>query len=712
MSNHSTLLYLCLSAISFTGYCQETRITSSGLGTSIDSPRQEEGGVFYDISSDSRQGENIFFSFDQFSIGEGDVANFINSEKQSVKNIISRVTGGEPSLIHGEINTREYGEADLFFVNPNGITFGEGAKLNVGGSFHASTTDRVVFKDGAVFSADLSDPVMLSSAEPESFGFLDNSLEAIKVENSVLESDSGKAISLVGGDVEVNNGVLEVTGGMINIDAQTLLMNNKSVLKSKSATGVDTTNTEKNGIVINLVDDLDLQNGSRITSSTSSEAIHAGNISITVENGGVKISGESIGLFSSTSSKITSSANDGGVAGNISISALKLELTDDGRIQATSNSFGEQSAAGNITLLLDELTIDQGGQVLNQVSGDSVGGTITINTNTINIVDDITDPKPSIQSETKGSGDAGNIFINPLEKNLVIKGNNGTISADSARDATGNAGSINIETPAGDLLIADGINISAKTSWQGLGGGITVNGKNVDITNGVNLTAESLFVQEGLPTGSDNSEFGKSGSISVTANERLVVDNSNINLNTQEADAGNIVIRAGRLFRMDNQSKITTSVADGNGDGGDIRINEEIDSNLVVLSNSSEIRANARQGAGGNINIKAYSHLISPDSIIDASAGPAGIDGAVTVTTPDVDATTGMLQLPESFLDVSALLGNRCAMRTASNSNSSSFLVSSNRDESTPDELLVSDTSNLDDVSKNSVLEQIAMRCW
>ncbi len=709
----ATLLSLCFSALSFTGYCQETNITSSDLGTNINSPREEEGRLFYDITSESTEGENIFFSFDQFSIGEGEVANFINPDKLSVNNIISRVTG-EASVIHGGINSREYGEANFFFINPNGITFGEGATLNVGGSFHASTTDRVVFKDGAVFSADLSSPVTLSSSEPASFGFLDSSVEAIKVENAELKLDSGKVLSLVGGDIEIDGGKLIVTDGQIKIEAQSLLMNNQSLFKSSLEEGDakeegGAKSIEKNGIVLNLVDYLELQGGSKITSETSLEAAHSGNIFITIENGEVTISGESIDPFFNinTSSQISSSASNGGVAGDISISSSKLELTDGGTIKAGSSGDSEtnKSKAGNITLTADELIIDQGGQILNRTSGNGAGGVVTISTNVINISGE----NPVIQSETAGSGNAGNIVIRPKENDLIIKGN-GTISADSNSYATGNAGNIDIDTAGGDLLITDGINISAKTSSQGLGGSITINGENVDITNGASLTAESLFEQEeSLPADSGNSGLGKSGNISVTANERLVIDNSIINLETKGADAGNIVIRAGRLFRMDNQAEITTSVV-GKGDGGDIRINEKIDSNIVILSDTSTIKANAHEGTGGNIDIKAYSHIISSDSEIKASAGPAGIDGLVTVTTPDVDATTGILELPESFLDVSALLSNRCAMRTASNS--SSFLIGSNSGEASPDDLLESHTSNSDDLAKNTGLEQVATRCW
>ena len=99
---------------------------------------------------------------------------------------------------------------------------------------------------------------------------------------------------------------------------------------------------------------------------------------------------------------------------------------------------------------------------------------------------------------------------------------------------------------------------------------------------------------------------------------------------------------------------------------------------------------------------------------MDASAGPAGLDGVITVSTPDVDATTGILQLPDAFLDRSALLENRCALRTASNR--SSFLISARGREPGPDALLVSDistlVSTLDELPSTEMLAQLTTRCW
>ena len=74
--------------------------------------------------------------------------------------------------------------ADLYLVNPSGIVFGPGARLDVPGSFHAATADELRFKDGARFSAREPAKGTLTVAAPESFGFLGGRPGAITVDRA------------------------------------------------------------------------------------------------------------------------------------------------------------------------------------------------------------------------------------------------------------------------------------------------------------------------------------------------------------------------------------------------------------------------------------------------------------------------------------------------------------------------------------------------
>src|SRR4029077_13993329 len=105
-----------------------------------------------------------------------------------------------PSSIDGTIKSSMTG-ANLFLINPSGIVFGSNAKVNVSGSFHASTPDYIKMSDGAKFQATNPDGSTLSAAPPAAFGFLTASPPAISVNGRTLSVPAGKALRLGGGPV-------------------------------------------------------------------------------------------------------------------------------------------------------------------------------------------------------------------------------------------------------------------------------------------------------------------------------------------------------------------------------------------------------------------------------------------------------------------------------------------------------------------------------
>ena len=63
------------------------------------------------LNGGTKVGENLFHSFEQFSISASQIAHFNNS--LTIKNILSRVTGDKSSYINGLIQAN--GSANLFF---------------------------------------------------------------------------------------------------------------------------------------------------------------------------------------------------------------------------------------------------------------------------------------------------------------------------------------------------------------------------------------------------------------------------------------------------------------------------------------------------------------------------------------------------------------------------------------------------------------------
>jgi filamentous hemagglutinin family protein len=115
------------------------------------------------IDGGARRGANLFHSFREFNIGEGRAAYFDNPA--GVANILSRVTGSNASEILGTLGVM--GESNLFFLNPNGIIFGPNARLDVRGSFVATTANGFTFPDGSEFGAiDPQAPPLLTVSVP------------------------------------------------------------------------------------------------------------------------------------------------------------------------------------------------------------------------------------------------------------------------------------------------------------------------------------------------------------------------------------------------------------------------------------------------------------------------------------------------------------------------------------------------------------------
>jgi filamentous hemagglutinin family protein len=152
--NFIKLAYLAIgSAIalpSHSAFAQSNIVRDNTLGSESSQVIPNFGGRQVElIRGGARRGANLFHSFREFNVSEGRAAYFINPP--GVENILSRVTGTNPSSILGGLGVR--GNANLFLINPNGIIFGQNAFLDIKGSFVATTASSIHFADGRQFSA-------------------------------------------------------------------------------------------------------------------------------------------------------------------------------------------------------------------------------------------------------------------------------------------------------------------------------------------------------------------------------------------------------------------------------------------------------------------------------------------------------------------------------------------------------------------------------
>ena len=94
-----------------------------------------QSGSFF-IEGGAKRGDNLFHSFQEFNISTGGAAYFLNP--LNANNIFTRITGNNPSNIFGTLGV--VGSGNFFFINPNGIIFGEQATLDINGAFVGTTS--------------------------------------------------------------------------------------------------------------------------------------------------------------------------------------------------------------------------------------------------------------------------------------------------------------------------------------------------------------------------------------------------------------------------------------------------------------------------------------------------------------------------------------------------------------------------------------------
>jgi filamentous hemagglutinin family protein len=166
-----------------------------GTETSIVAP----AGNINRITGGASRGSNLFHSFQDFSIGTNQTAWF--DQPSLVQNILVRVTGNNLSAIDGIL--RANGNADLFLINPKGITFGQNAKLEIGGAFTAITSPAIPLGEQGVFSAIAPNQSQLLDIKPNAAFDLSRFQPQADIQMNADWSMNGQAITLVGQNITI-----------------------------------------------------------------------------------------------------------------------------------------------------------------------------------------------------------------------------------------------------------------------------------------------------------------------------------------------------------------------------------------------------------------------------------------------------------------------------------------------------------------------------
>ena len=424
----ATLLVVCMTAVS---HAQVPPITSSGLNTQVSAPVDIGGGVTqHNITGGTRPGggANLFHSFGEFGVPENQIANFLNDSAQPTSNILSRVTGGNPSNILGTIQTEGFGKANLFLMNPAGIVFGPNASLNVGGATHFTTADYLKLGDGMQFTALTSaQDALLSVAPVAAFGFLNSAPNPITVEGSTLSVNEGQTISLVSGDITIGSG-LNAPGGKVALAS---VASSGEVLADSYENGPNI-----NGQSFNAMANISLSPGT--TLDVSGDKV-----------GTVIIRGGGLQLVEATISADT-------INGNAETTVIDINISGDLSIAnafvpaLTARTFGDGNA-GKVQISSANMSVD-GSQIefLSLVDTSTLGfgraGHVDISTGDLQVMGNPFAFFNFIDSGTVGPGNGGDVSITAKNVQMdftnLITGN--VMASFFGVDSTGSSGDVTI----------------------------------------------------------------------------------------------------------------------------------------------------------------------------------------------------------------------------------------------------------------------------
>ncbi|MBU3617850.1 filamentous hemagglutinin N-terminal domain-containing protein [Polynucleobacter sp. JS-Fieb-80-E5] len=320
-------------------------------------------------------------NWQNFNVDVGKTLQFVQPSASS--QILNRVVGvSGPSQILGTLTAN----GQVFIVNSQGIVFGNGAIVNVGGLL--ATT-----KDLSPSAFMTGGPLTLNGGSNGS-GLISN--------QGSLTATAG-FITLVGDQVR-NTGTLNAPNGKIALasgDQATLTLSNGQLVQLTIGASANNASITSSGVIS--------AEGGRIlltTNATNSLLNSAMNLSgvVNAQGGGIQIDG---GAASNVNigNAVLNASNTQGLGGNLTVSAQNINLTGNVSLLASGNQGGGTVVlAGNSALANSQTTILDSAINVSGTQANATGGTVVLSGNRIGLFGN-----SSIDASGMGSG--GRVII-------------------------------------------------------------------------------------------------------------------------------------------------------------------------------------------------------------------------------------------------------------------------------------------------------------
>ncbi|MBT9311643.1 two-partner secretion domain-containing protein [Leptothoe kymatousa] len=679
------------------------------------------------ITGGRTSGTNLFHSFEHFSPGNQSVVFdlTVDPAQAAAERIFSRVTGNAASHINGNLQTLGGNSPDLFLINPNGIQFGANAQLQIDGDFLGTTATDLLFENNVTFSATPAASPLLSMSAPIglNFGGVPGSITVQGTGNpharfiftptirspitDGLTVSPGQNLTLLGGDIYLNGGVLAAESGTVALGS--IGPNGRVELANGGSSVSYATVSEFRDITLDNSALIDVSGG-----QSGSVQLHGGNIfvqndaEILSQNFGSGISG-AIQIEATERLSLNQNGNHGFQArilsealptatqpsADIRINAPQVLIVDD--TEVVTASYGGVDA-GDVVVTASESLVVGGSQLFTNsilgsaTAGSGLTGNIVVNAPTIRVFDG-----GIIGNSSIGQGNTGDVLVNA--QSILVDGvsSSGISAITSTAFATGGTGDVTINTAT--LTAQNGGSVTSSGVAQGDGGNITINATDAVVVDGgtggfnsqlrssinvpspffqqilglssvpsgnagnLTINTPSLRVTKGGALSVRNEGIGNAGDLVVAADRLAITEGGGIFSSTRSGQGGNLQLMLGELAFLRNQG-IVSSEALGPGNGGNIFIQAPV---IVALGNS-DIIADAVTGNGGNVSITAQGILgltfrdqLTPDNDITASS-QFGVNGTVVLNNFGVNPDAGLLELPTGIADYSNQIGRGCGV--------------------------------------------------
>ncbi|MBL8341315.1 MAG: filamentous hemagglutinin N-terminal domain-containing protein [Rubrivivax sp.] len=567
------------------------------------------------------RGANLFHSFASFSIAAGESAIF--QAGAGIGNVISRVTGGQPSMLQGPLALQAAGGGapHFFFVNPSGITVGAGATFDVPAGLHLSTAPQLRFADGTVWATGSTAASTLTLAAPESFGFLGaGSAGALRWAGGGAQLAQGSTLELAGGSIAVEGAVLLAPGGHIRLSSPGAVDISAGALVGAAAgvaggvgrvsidaatlsvTGTDTLPTgvvaqtgpaaQGGGITITL--------SGALTVSHAAEIIHQG-LSAT-DNGSTVIRAASALLDAEGFYGSIASNGLGTAAGP----ALQLDITGrlalaGGDITSYANGAGRGGAvrvnAGS--LHLDGQGFNGFGSIssYSQPGGGAPGALAITSQGALELV-----RQGSIGSNNRSADAAGAVQVDA--RSLLLDGAGSFTAVIALGSGAGRSAAVSVNVTERATLRLGG-QVSSSTLGSGAGGDVALTAGEVTMegvgAGGASSSVTGVYGTSLLPNA------GPGGTVRVTADRITMTGDAGISTSTRDsaAGAGDVRVQAHELS-VDGQQRaggIQSVVYAGPGNAGLVQV--DVRDSLTLLNGGSITAGTQGAGTPGSIVVNA-----------------------------------------------------------------------------------------------------------